>query len=438
MTRKHKHLTLDERYMIRNLIERNQSFKSIGKTIGRDCTTVSKEVRNRISFEQTGSYGKPYNPCLHRNTCDFRQVCDNCTSKRKNSFCRYCKNCFSNCSSFVKEQCLFLQKPPYVCNGCTEKTHCVLEKQVYSPILADREYREMLSESRTGISLSEAEVTRLDKIISPLLIKGQSLHHICVNNRDSIMVSKNTLYRLVASNLLTARNIDLPRQVRYRKRRKAKEFKVDKACRIGRTYEDFLVFINKNPQLPIVEIDSVEGTKGGKVLLTIHFVKAEFMLAFIREANDSQSVIEIFDELYLEMKPEIFTNMMPIILCDNGSEFSNPKAIEFDKQGNRRTHLFYCDPASPHQRGSSERNHGFIREFIPKGTCMNQYVQEEITHMMNHINSYCRDSLGDKCAYDTIAFFYGEEVLKTLGSIKICANEVTLKPSIFKEVSKDV
>ena len=55
--------------------------------------------------------------------------------------------------------------------------------------------------------------------------------------------------------------------------------------------------------------------------------------------NDSQSVINIFEKLYLELRPDMFMELFPVLLADNGSEFSNPKAIEFDKQGNRRTHL---------------------------------------------------------------------------------------------------
>ena len=44
-------------------------------------------------------------------------------------------------------------------------------------------------------------------------------------------------------------------------------------------------------------MDTVEGNKGGKVLLTIHFVNCSFMLAFIREHNDAQSVIDIFNKM---------------------------------------------------------------------------------------------------------------------------------------------
>ena len=122
--------------------------------------------------------------------------------------------------------------------------------------------------------------------------------------------------------------------------------------------------------LPVTQIDSVEGKKGGKVLLTIHFVKAEFMLAFLREANDSQSVIDIFERLYLELRPDRFQKLMPVLLADNGTEFSNPSAIELDRQENPRTRMFYCDPSAPYQKGSAERNHELIRCFFPKGTSL--------------------------------------------------------------------
>ena len=170
---------------------------------------------------------------------------------------------------------------------------------------------------------------------------------------------------------------------------------MDKGCRIGRNYDDFKDFCLQHPDLPITEIDSVEGSKGGKVLLTIHFKKAEFMLAFLRDSNDSQSVINIFNRLYLELMPSLFTELMPLLLGDNGSEFSNPTAIEFDAQSNRRTHVFYCDPCSPQQKGSAERNHEFIRMFISKGTTFNNLSQTDINLMMSHINSYTRKSLGN-------------------------------------------
>ena len=179
-------------------------------------------------------------------------------------------------------------------------------------------------------------------------------------------------------------------------------------------------------------MDTVEGTKGGKVLLTIHFVKTELMIAFLRDSNDSQSVIDTFEKLYIELRCDNFMSIMPIIVTDNGSEFSNPKAIEFDKQGNQRTHVFYCNASSPGQKGSIEKNHELIRYVLPKGTSFDTLTQEDITLLMDHINSYSRESLGNKCPYDAFEFFYKTSILEALNCHRIPGNEVNLTPSLLK------
>ena len=274
----------------------------------------------------------------------------------------------------------------------------------------------------------------MDQLLTPLIKKGQSIHHICVNNTDSIMYSEKTLYNYIDSGLIAARNIDLPRKFKYRPRKKAGLIhKVDRKCRIGRTYDDFHKFMEANNYPLIVEIDSVIGRKGGKVLLTIHFVNAEFMLAFLRDANDSQSVIDIFDGLNELLEIDMFKKLFPVLLGDNGSEFSNPLAIECDRStGEIRTNVFYCDPCASFQKGAAEKNHEEIRKILPQGTSFDNLTQKEINLMMNHINSYSRPNLNDRTPYDTFKFLFGEEAIKKLGSKLIPPNDICLKPSLLK------
>lgn len=427
---KNKHLTLDDRITIKGLLDTRTSFKAIAAEVGKDCTTISKEVRNHRIYRKTGAQGRAFNCCLRRRGCDHRRLCASCTSNR---YCWSCKKCNLVCPDFHRETCGRLDRAPYVCNGCPDHKTCTLEKCFYHASAAWQEYRETLSESRQGLALSRAEVEHLDLVVSPLIRKGQSLNHICASNRDRIMVSKRTLYRLVGYGVFSARNIDLPRRVRYARRRAGRPLKVDSGCRAGRSYRDYKDFLAVHPDLPVVELDSVEGNKGGRVLLTLHFVRAEFMVAFLRDSNDSQSVIDIFERLFLELGPDMFMRLMPVLLADNGSEFSNPAAIECDRQGNQRTHLFYCDPASPHQKGSAERNHELIRYVIPKGRTFDDRTQEEISLMMSHVNSYCRESLGNKCPYDVFTFLYGERLPKALGIHRVAPNDVTLNASVFRK-----
>mgnify|MGYP002738416611 CR=1 FL=1 len=231
-------------------------------------------------------------------------------------------------------------------------------------------------------------------MVSPLLKKGQSLHHIAVHHADELMKSERTLYTYTNNGLFTARNIDMPRSVR--------------------------------------QLDSVEGIKGGAVLLTIHFVEQQLQLAFLRQHNDSQSVIDIFDRLYFELRMDIFIELFPVLLADNGSEFSTPSAIELDAQGNPRTRMFYCNPSAPYQKGSWENNHELIRRIIPKGTDLGRYSQEQIDFMMSHINSYSRKKLGNKSPYEVFEFQYGRKILDAFHLQKIPADEIILSPELLK------
>ena len=431
---KQKHLNLESRIIIETKLNEGESFKAIGRLLNKDCTTISKEVKNHISFEKSGAYGKAFNDCLlaFQHECFAQRVCHECTS-RKNRFCWSCGKCSSSCILYEKYVCPKLSKPPYVCNGCPQRNKCSLEKRLYKASYAQKEYELVRKESRSGFALSESELRQIDDIVSPLLIKGQSLHHIAVHHADELMKSERTLYAYINSGLFTARNMDMPRTVRMRPRKNvSKNLKVDKACRLGRDFSCFQAYMQEHPDLSIRQIDSVEGSKGSAVLLTIHFVEQGLQLAFLRQHNDSQSVIDIFNRLYLELRPDIFIELFPVLLADNGSEFSNPAAIESDMQGNPRTKMFYCDPSAPYQKGSCENNHEMIRRIIPKGEDIGQYTQEQIDLMMSHINSYARKKLGNKSPYEIFEFQYGKELLDIFHLQKIPADEIILSPELLK------
>jgi hypothetical protein len=104
-------------------------------------------------------------------------------------------------------------------------------------------------------------------LISPLIQKGQSVAHIYSSHAQEIKCSRRTLYNYIDKSVFSIRNLDLRRRVKYKPRRKSTKISiVNKAFRIGRTYEDFQKVLKDNPSTSIIEMDTVEGTKGGKVL----------------------------------------------------------------------------------------------------------------------------------------------------------------------------
>lgn len=431
--RQKTHLKLGDRQTIEQMLNDKKNYSAIAAFLGKSVSCISKEIKSHIFKVRSGSRTQNYNNCKNRFSCRLSHLCIPCNAPRKQSLCKRCNICNKVCSSYLPDFCPKLSKPPYVCNACGNRYSCCLEKSFYYAAKAHEAYQEKLTAARTGISYSEDELKMLDDLISPLVRQGQSPHHIYATNRDSIMVSERTIYNLIGASLISARNLDLPRRVKYKLRKKKAYFKVDKSCRIGRDYDSFLKYMDDHPDTPVVQLDSVEGKKGGKVLLTIHFAKCEMMLAFLREANTAKSVIDVFNSLFDDLGAEEFRKVFVLCLADNGSEFSDPTAIEFDHDGSRRTMMFYCDPNAPYQKGSAERNHEFIRYFIPKGVDLGQYTQDDISLMMNHINSYARGSLGNKCPYEVFRFFYGEHLLNVLDCVTIPSQQVTLNKSIFKQ-----
>jgi len=431
---KFKHLTMEDRYSIKEGLESGQSFKEIARRIGKDCTTVSKEVRFRKIFVRKGAHGQRFNDCAKRFDCHENSLCAGKVCR--NGLCRNCRAdvpfCGKRCELYVRERCAKLDKPPYTCNRCKLRYKCTLEKALYDPRSAQAEYEALLHDARAGFDLDDVETERLDGIVSPLLKKGQSLHHICVTNADRIMLSERAMYNYVDGCVFSARNIDMPRKVRYKKRKKKRDAKVDKACLVGRDYADYQAYMAANPDVGVVEMDTVHGAHGGKALLTLHFVAHSFMLAFLIDGLTAHDVSVAFAGLRRSLGADLFAKLFPVLLTDRGSEFSNPKSIEFGEDGEGLSRLFYCDPNRPDQKGAAENAHALVRRVIPKGTPLDGYCQDDISLTMNHVNSHVRKSLNDRSPMEVFGFVYGKDVLQKLGAELVPPDKVMLRPELLK------
>ena len=422
-----KHLTLDERNFIEQELAKNTSFKQIASLLGKDPTTISKEIRKHRIRKEGQAIHVNFNHCAKKYNCHRHNICDPRCSKE----CRHCSYCNKVCTDFVDGTCFRLNHAPYVCNGCTEKFTCKLTKFYYRALPSFNQYKTVLSEARQGINMTELELSNLDRIVSPLIKRGHSISHI--HKTNDLPCCRATLYNYVSNNCFSARNIDLPRKVRMKKRKQRNIEAKDTFARTNRSYEDFQKYIELHPDLPIVEMDTVEGIKGGKVLLTLLFRQAKLMLAFIMYEKTQAEVLRIFNMLEHELGSNLFEKTFPIILTDNGSEFGNPLSLEFNNEGIGRTRIFYCNPRASYQKGMLEKNHEFIRYVLPKGTSFDNLLQTDIDLMINHINSFARESLNWFAPIDVAKFTLDKMVLKKLNLRKIANNEIQLNKNLLKK-----
>ena len=375
---KHKHLTLSDRNDIQLGLERGETFKAIGQLILKDPTTVSKEVkRNRQVREST---------------------CDNLP-------------------------CPLLDKAPFVCNGCPKRRqNCGFKKIFYLAKQAQEQYEQTLVEAREGTPLNSKAFWDMDKVISDGVKKGQHIYHILkTHNLD---VSSSTVYRHIRKGYLSIAPIDLARAVKFKERRKSKLPSIPKEAKKGRSYEDFQNYLVLNQLDSWLEMDTVMGRMGGKVLLTFNLSFCNFIFARLL---GNKTTLEVTKHLYaikntLHEADKDFFQLFPVILTDNGGEFARVDEIEMDVRGESK--LFFCDPNRSDQKGRIEKNHTLIRDILPKGTSFDNLTQEDINLVCSHVNSVKRAALNGKSAYELFAFTYGEEIPKLLGISKIPAEDV--------------
>ena len=426
-----RHMTFEDRCLIEQELNKGSSMARISRMIGKDRSTVCREIKKHRILRDTKG-----NDCQYRFECDLPHDCPvNCHPQSYPLCRRGCRRCNENCARYEQEICRMIRKPPYVCNGCTHKQNCNLRHWRYQARDAQRMYEDMLRDSREGITLSERELRHIDELISPLLLQGQSIEVACNNHRDELPVCSRTIYSYVDAGLLSAKNLDLARKVRRRPKRKKSGpvMKVDRTCHQGRTYDDFETFMVEHPHLAVTEGDTVEGTQGGKVILTLLLKNCDLQLAFLREHNDAASVSGIFRYLRERLGEDMFRRIFQVILVDRGSEFTDPLRIEFDHEsGEQWCNVFYCDPQQSNQKANCERNHEFIRYVIPKGKTMDHLTQDDISKMMDHINSYRREKWNWRSPLEMFENIYGQEALDLLGLEKIDPDSILLKPGLLK------
>ena len=320
-----KHLTLLNREDIEKLLKLDFKFYQIADNIQKHPTTISKEILNNRIEHKPSNFNNRNNYCKNKNSCTIKNLCNsNCHSE-----CRRCGKCNSICSQYELDLCPKLLKPPYVCNACNSYHQCRKFKYVYLASEAQKKYEATLVSSREGINISENDLQKLDNLISPLIKQGQSIKLIYANHKAEIGCSIRCLYNYIELGLLSIKNIDLPRKVRYKVRKqKQNKTKKDYSYRIGRTYEDFLKFLATNPNINVVEMDTVEGIKGGKVLLTMIFRNFNFMIARLLPNKTSEAVKKELDNIEKIIGTELFKRIFKCILTDNGGEFQRPDELE--------------------------------------------------------------------------------------------------------------
>ena len=426
-------MTLSERVGIEAGIYGRLSFREIGRKIKKSPRHVSEEIRrNSTVIPGVHPCGKT---CRYATGCMRMKLCGKKDCRRKCFTCREV-DCQTVCKAFNDAPCKALQSPPYVCNVCYLRRKCKTDRKYYIAHQADAMAKRRYSEARSKPHIRGEDLAALDALVSPLIKKGQPLTHIYEAHKEELPVTQRTLYNYIDSGRLSIGNLDLRRKVLYRRRRKKAEPSeafLNMQFRKNRTYEDFITYLEKHPETPYVEMDTVKGVREkGKRMLTLLFVKQNFMMIFLMCDGKADTVVEQFDLLTAVLGVETFRKLFPVILTDNGTEFKRIREMEYTQEGERRTRIYYCDPQASWQKAHIEKNHEYIRYVLPRGKSFNPYTQEDIILLLNHINSTRRTKLGGKTPYELADSKEFEMLKAAFGLRAIPADEVDLTPNLLK------
>jgi IS30 family transposase len=396
--KRNKHLTLDDRNEIQECLNLGMKFKAIAMRLGKDQTTISKEVKKHLDVAsddvfRTDLNGKPITP----------------------------------------EVCPALLKAPFVCNPCGKKrARCKYRKQFYRAKKAQQAYETLLSEAREGIPLNKEHFYEMDRILSEGVKRGQHLYHIM--QTKELGVSKSTVYRHLNQGYLSVSPIDFPRVVKFKPRKQKPRKYVPKAVKLGRSHDDFLNFIEENNLTTWTEMDTVIGRVGGKAILTLNFTLGNLTAGILlnnKTAAETARKIQSLKTRFIDAGL-CFGSVFPLILTDNGGEFADVFTIENGLDGLKETHLFFCDPMQPSQKPRVEKTHTLFRDIVPKGKSFDDFTQETVNLIFSHINSVSRKSLNGKTPLDVFTFTYGKTAAEVLGIRPVPRDQVIQTPKLLK------
>lgn len=425
--KKNKHLTAEQRVLIEGLLKEGASIRYIADALNKNPSTISREIKKHSTHKS----GK--NDCANIKDCVLQNLCE----KHCKKFCKTCDFCTKYCPDYIPIKCLKIP-PSGVCNCCHKWKSCKLEHRIYYAKKAEKEYREMLVNSRNGFDLTGEELDKIDEIATPMIKKGlPPLSVVNVLKKTNIDISESTLRRLIDAGELCVGVIDLRGKVKMKPRKKAKktDYRILAAKKEGHKYIDYLEY-KKTHEISSWQMDTVEGIKDDKkAILTLHNPNLHFQLYFLLAEQTAECVVSVLDELEKVLGRKLYQDIFEVILTDNGHEFSSIDRMEYSSDGFFRTHIFFCEPNRSDQKGACENNHHYLRYILPKGTSFESLTPEDMILLRNHINSAGRRSLYGKSPLAVAKTILPEEFLEKLKMEEIPESEIILTPSLLKHLT---
>ena len=142
------------------------------------------------------------------------------------------------------------------------------------------------------------------------------------------------------------------------------------------------------------EGDLIIGKDHKNALLTIVERSTRYVIIKRLDRYDALTVREAIQS---KMK-SLPDGLAKTLTWDQGKEMAQHKQFTI-KTG---IQVYFCDPASPWQRGTNENTNMLIRDFLPKGTDFNLVSHQQIAFIQHALNERPRLTLGHVTPKDAL------------------------------------
>ena len=416
-------------------LNEGKGCSEIGRLLDRTEATIRQEIKNYSSY--FGSQRKCSN-CLNKDNCHQKYLCEDIRDKVKCSQCKYCSEVIKVCPNYrVIIDCELLKKNHHVCNGCEFYFKCKKVKIKYHAETAIKMHNAVQRVSRIGTKVDSFPQEFKD-YLSKLIKNGISPEVIMNTLPEKYLMFKSapsTFYEWIDKGLLDCCNLDLRNKVsrvRYgtntEKRNTIKGHQLN-----GRSIEDLSEEERINRPLGFVELDTVEGIKGGELLFTIMFPCFSLMLGFKIKQKTQEEIGKILDMLE-ERLDCYFYILFRKAIPDNGCEFLNFNMLEksIHKDLNKRMEVHYTHSYASYEKPHIENNHILLRWLIQKGYDITLLSSDDILDIINRLNNYPRPAKGFKTPLQLLEDELGNYALDLLDLHHIPIDQLNMKDMIIK------
>lgn len=210
---------------------------------------------------------------------------------------------------------------------------------------------------------------------------------------SDMQVSHETIYRSLFIQSRGALKKELIRHLRRRRATRRARTATGKGKRQGKIVD--AVSIRERPAeaedraIPgHWEGDLIAGTQGGAYLITLVERQTRFVL--LEKVTSKQT--DVIVRALIKLARKIPDELRRSVTWDRGGEMASHKKFTVATGMS----VFFCDPASPWQRGSNENTNGLLRQYFPKGKTLDHVTQRDLNHAMQRLNTRPRKTLGFK------------------------------------------